>query len=193
MREILIFRRNRTENFIVDLACLLLLVMPACLDCYMLFFDHKADAGLACLFLTACVFFFTGAFYASKIYRADIHVDDEGMSWWFWGKRRKYFAWTSIKTITKDRVFTQQFSRPFINSYCLYTSAKRTWWAATRHGMRFDSNIPNAPALIELVNEYIRQYQIDVIDIHQKPEQHLTALSIDPDFLLNRTEPPIKS
>jgi hypothetical protein len=123
-------------------------------------FDDFVGARITCLAILA----FTPMFFLGRIYWGDIHVDDEGIGWWVWGKRWTYIRWADVTAITIEIIAAYNQIPPTMTSYCLYTTDKLTYYNSQRHGMRFDDHIPNADAFIDAVDRNVRKHNIVVQD-----------------------------
>jgi len=177
----LIFKQERWFIAFYDLV--LLIVIPGCIwmTLYIfVFYDpaiytrHSlAEARIVCppMFFFLCV-----GILAGRLYVADIHVDDDGIGWWAWGRRLLYLRWADVKTITIETIRAYNQVPPTVTSYCLYTTDKLNFYNSQKHGMRFDDNIPNAEALIGAVDRYVQQYNIVVLDRRSKPEARRSRL-----------------
>jgi hypothetical protein len=113
---------------------------------------------------------FSPMFFIGRIYAGDIHVDDEGIGWWAWGRRWRYIRWTDVKAITVKTIAAYNQIPPTQTSYCLYTTDNMSFYHSQRYGMRFDDHIPNAKALIDAVDGYVRRHNILVLDRRGKTE-----------------------
>jgi hypothetical protein len=166
----LIFKRERW--FIAVFDFILLLVIPWCawLTFYIFFFYHPViherhsdlvEARIVCL---AALLFLCPQLFLTRIYVADIHLDDDGMGRWAWGRRWKYIRWADVKVITIKIIHAYNQRPSTMTSYCLYTTDNMTFRNAQKYGMRFDDSWPDAQALIAAVTQYVRQHNIKVLD-----------------------------
>jgi hypothetical protein len=95
-----------------------------------------------------------------RIYAGDIHVDDDGLGWWVWGRRYRYIRWVEIQGITVTTIATPKEKPRTATTYSFYKTEKRPFW----YGLRFDDHIPNANALIEAVDQQVQKHSIPVLD-----------------------------
>ena len=106
----------------------------------------------------------------------NIHIDNNGIGWWVWGKRWRYIRWVAVKMITIATVIVRNWIPRFVTSYCFYTTEYRSWFNSQRHGMGFSNDLPNSGALIEAVDKYVRQLNIPVLDNRAETEVRQTHL-----------------
>jgi hypothetical protein len=115
------------------------------------------EARVVCLMLLllACPWFFI-----IRLSAGNVQVDDSGIGWWAWGRRWMYIRWTEIKIITVDIVAAYYQIPKTTTTYSFYKTEK----IPNFHLLRFDDHFPNANALINTVDQYVRQYEIPVLD-----------------------------
>lgn len=159
----LVFKHEWYVLAVANFAVISLASISIWLICYSFFFDTGTDiVGDRICSLGLPIF--SPLFLVTRIYLGDIHVDDDGIGWWAWGRRWRYIRWADLKVITADIVAAYNQIPTTATSYCLYTTAKMSWYNSQRYGMRFDDHIPNAEALIQAVDRYVRQHNILVLD-----------------------------
>jgi hypothetical protein len=159
--NLLIFKEKRWFVVLCDLS--LLLVTGACiwLNIYSFFLDkidHDATGRIITfsLLFTFCPFLFLG-----RTTVADIHVDDDGIGWWFWGRRWKYIRWANAKVMTIETILVYGNSPPMVTFYNFYRTEKTPTFF---YPLKFGDDIPNAGALVAAVTQYVRQHNIKVLD-----------------------------
>lgn len=116
---------------------------------------------------------FSPMFFLGRIYMGDIHVDDGGIGWWAWGRRWRYIRWTDVKTLTVKTIVVRNETPPKQTIYSLYKTDKTP---SAFHMLRFDDQIPNAKALIDAVDRYVRQHNILVLDRRGKTEVRRSSI-----------------
>jgi hypothetical protein len=90
----------------------------------------------------------------------NIHVDDDGIGWWAWGRRWLYIRWSEVKVITVAIIAAYNQIPPTQTIYSLYRTEK----TPSFHLLRFDDHMPNAGALIDAVDRNVRKHNIPVLD-----------------------------
>lgn len=157
----LIFKEKRWHVVLYDLS--ILLVTGACiwLNIYSFFLDkvdHDATGKIITLFLLLT---FCPAVFWGRTTLADIHVDDDGIGWWLWGRRWKYIQWADVKVMTIETILVYGNAPPMVTFYRFYRTDKTPGFGSL---LSFGDNIPNAGALIAAVTQYIQQHNIKVLD-----------------------------
>jgi magnesium-transporting ATPase (P-type) len=161
--EQLIFKRNRWEAIIWQIGYIALTLFGLILPIYTFFFYHESDA-LQGKVVSAIALLFVPMFLSVLVYTGDIHIDDEGIGRWLWGKRVQYIRWSDVKTMTIATIVIRNWFPSFLTSYCLYTTEKRSWINSQLHDLRFDGKIPDIEKLAAIVTDNIRRYNAKIID-----------------------------
>jgi hypothetical protein len=160
----LIFKEQRWWVVACDLS--LLLVTGACiwLNIYSFFLDtidHDATGRIITLFL---LFTFCPLVFLGRTSLGDIHVDDDGIGFWIWGRQWKYIRWADVKNLTLITIPTYVGNNRIQTAYSLFIAGKKSSLNSLRCGMSFYDDRPQTKALIDAVNRYIQQNHIEVID-----------------------------
>jgi hypothetical protein len=155
-----LFKREWYLRAIFD--SFLLYMGPFCvwLIIHTFFFYAKPDVIEARVISLALACFFPILFVARLAF-GNIRVDDDCIGWWAWGKRWLYIRWQNVKVITVEIAAAYNQITNTQTMYNLYPTDKIRSLFYLR---KFDDHIPNAPALIDAVDHYVRQYQIPVLD-----------------------------
>ena len=81
-----------------------------------------------------------------------------------WGKQWRYIRWTDVKNLTLITVPTYVGNYRIETAYRLFIARKKSPSRSPKCGRSFYDDRPHAKALIDAVNRYIQQHNIEVID-----------------------------
>ena len=157
----LIFKQKRWWVVLCDLFFLLFTTAFILANIDTFFFYEFADVATARIFTLAFLFIFCPFLFLCRTYLADIHVDDDGIGWWVWGRRWKYIRWADVKVMTIDTIFVYGNVPPMVTVYSFYGTDKTPTFF---HPLKFGDDISNADALIAAVTQYVQQHNIEVLD-----------------------------
>ena len=120
----LIFKEPRWWVVLYDLSLLLFTAAFVLANIDTLFF-YKFDDVVTARFITlAFLFIFCPLLFLGRTYLADIHVDDDGIGWWVWGRRWKYIRWVDVKVMTIKTIFVYGNVPPMVTFYRFYRTDK---------------------------------------------------------------------
>jgi hypothetical protein len=106
---------------------------------------------------------------------SDVIVDDKGITRSFYGKIWKFIRWTDIRRIQLMRTPNYELHR-WVALYRIVPDNRNRSLFSRRLPMFFDETIQNRGRLLELLNHYIHQYNIEIIDSRSKPEIRIDRL-----------------
>jgi hypothetical protein len=155
----LIFKRELWYRALVDLSLLLWIPCSIWLA-FDAFFSYAGSEVTGYRIITVVLVIFGALIFLGRIYIGDIHLDDDGIGWWVWGRRWDYIKWSDIKVITIEIIAAPNGKPRTQTIYSFYRTEK----TPSFHGLRFDDHIPNAEALIDAVDEQVRKHNIPVLD-----------------------------
>lgn len=91
------------------------------------FFFYKLDDLVTARILTlAFLFIFCPLLFLGRTYLADIHVDDDGIGLWLWGRRWKYIRWVDVKNLTLITIPTYVGNDRIKTGYCLFVAGMKS-------------------------------------------------------------------
>ena len=128
---------------------------------YTFFFYKLPDVVGARIATMTFLFIFCPFLFLGRTFSADIHVDDDGIGWWFWGRRWKYIRWSDVNVMTIETILVFGNSPPMVTFYNFYRTDKTPTFF---YPLKFGDDIQNAEALIAAVTQYVRQHNIKVLD-----------------------------
>jgi hypothetical protein len=105
----LVFKRPWWIVAVANLLIIFFVFFSIWLTVYTLFFFHATpkdndvvgDRLVSLGLLTVSPYFIW-----LRIFLGDIHIDNDGIGWWSWGRRRRYIRWTDVKIMTIDTIST---------------------------------------------------------------------------------------
>jgi hypothetical protein len=157
----LIFKQAKWYVVVYDIS--ILLVTGACiwLNVDSFLFYKRPDVATYQIVSLAFLFIFCPMVFLGRRYLADIHVDGDGISWWFWGRRWKYIQWTDVKVMTIETIVSYGLVARPVTLYSFYRAEKTPTFF---YPLKFGDDIKNGRELIAAVTKYVRQHNIKVLD-----------------------------
>jgi hypothetical protein len=161
--QVQIFRREASTRITYDVV--ITIFAAACMWFFIeFFFLYSKSDVLTGQIVSLGMFAFAPLLFWGRIYISDIYINNEGIEWWLWGKRRRYIRWNDVKAMTIDTIIIRNYLVKVVTSYCLYTTEKRTWINSQLHGMRFDGDMPNVDKLVAAIMGHLIEHNVPVID-----------------------------
>jgi hypothetical protein len=125
------------------------------------FFYKFSDVITARIVTLAFLFLFCPFLFLGRTFIADIHVDEDGIGWWFWGRRWKYIRWADVKVMTIETIVAYGLAPQPVTLYSFYRTDKTPTFF---YPLKFGDDIQHAEALVAAVAQYVQQYNIKVLD-----------------------------
>lgn len=147
-----IFKGSLFQKAVWDIS--LAIVTTACiaLTVHTFFFYHFADVIAARIVSLLFLFVFCPFLFWGRIFIGDIHVDENGIGWWVWGRRWSYINWSDVRVMTIKTCIAYNQNPPIVTLYSLYRSDKTPQF----NPLRFGDDLPNAKSLIDIVTQHIK-------------------------------------
>jgi hypothetical protein len=141
----------------------LLFTIPLCTSIVVFTFSHAYtgdDVVEARIVSVLLLLFGCPLFFMARLGVPNIVVDGDGIGWWIWGCRLMYIRWIDVKIITVEIVAAYNQIPSTATIYSFYKTDK----TPNFHLLHFDDHFPNANALVDTVDQYVRQHEIPVLD-----------------------------
>jgi hypothetical protein len=138
-------------------------------------FAMRREVMVGLILIAGWCSFFIPILTIANLGLSDVIVDNYGISWSFYGKTWKTIRWTDMRRIRLMMNRSYELHRMVV-LYHIVPDNRNISLFSRRLPMFFDETIQNRGRLLELLNRYIHQYNIEIIDARSKPEIRIDRL-----------------